>query len=130
MTTTTSAPADFVQFLESTEDPGNLFAHDLFCDFNVPRWRYQLQGVPELAQEIRHEGPNHSQRALHRAHRLDTTLAGRAFQLKRPIYGPSNRETPVAFCCPSSPAPSVWPSFRRCRAGHPPLTIRSAAEAP
>lgn len=58
MTTTTSTTAAFVEFLESTEDPGNLFAHDLFCDFNVPRWRYQLHGVEELAQEIRHEGPN------------------------------------------------------------------------
>lgn len=58
MTTATSTTAGFVQFLESTEDPGNLFAPDLFCDFNVPRWRYQVQGVEELAQEIRHEGPN------------------------------------------------------------------------
>lgn len=58
MSTTTSITAEFVQFLESTEDPGNLFAHDLFCDFNVPRWRYQLRGVEELAHEIRHQGEN------------------------------------------------------------------------
>lgn len=48
----------FVTFLETTLDPGDLFAAGVFCDFNVPRWRYQFQGVEELANQIRHDTPN------------------------------------------------------------------------
>ena len=48
----------FVTFLETTENPGDLFTAGVFCDFNVPRWRYQFKGVEELANQIRHDKPN------------------------------------------------------------------------
>ena len=48
----------FVRFLETSDDPGDLFSPRVFCDFNVPQWRYQFQGVEELADQIRHDDPN------------------------------------------------------------------------
>lgn len=48
----------FVTFLQTTVDPGDLFAVQVFCDFNVPQWRYQFEGVEELANQIRHDTPN------------------------------------------------------------------------
>lgn len=61
----------FVAFLETTEDPGDLFASAVFCDFNVPKWRYQFRGVDELAHQIRHDTPNRIT-----VRRVEPTLTG------------------------------------------------------
>jgi hypothetical protein len=35
----------FIQFLETGEAPAGLFTQDVFCDFTMPRWRLQAEGV-------------------------------------------------------------------------------------
>jgi hypothetical protein len=47
--------ARFIQFLETGEADAELFSTDAFCDFTLPRWRIQAQGVgPVLA--LRRQG--------------------------------------------------------------------------
>lgn len=50
----------FADFLRSTQLPGDLFAADVFCDMNVPEWRFQLQGGESLAQWAKSEAPRGS----------------------------------------------------------------------
>ncbi len=40
--------ARFIQFLETGKPPEGLFTADVFCDFTLPRWRLQAQGVNEV----------------------------------------------------------------------------------
>ena len=37
--------ARFIRFLETGEADAELFSADAFCDFTLPRWRLQAQGV-------------------------------------------------------------------------------------
>lgn len=37
--------ARFIHFLETGEADTQLFCPDVFCDFTLPRWRLQAQGV-------------------------------------------------------------------------------------
>lgn len=37
-----------VEFLESGEPPTGLFTGDVFCDFTLPHWRLQAQGLDEV----------------------------------------------------------------------------------
>jgi hypothetical protein len=60
MTTTTDAPSPtgsadghplaqgVVTFLETGTPPDGLFAPDVFCDFTLPHWRLQAQGIDDL----------------------------------------------------------------------------------
>jgi hypothetical protein len=47
----------FVTFLETGEAPELLFAPDAFCDFTMPRWRLQAEGVEAVVALRRHGHP-------------------------------------------------------------------------
>jgi hypothetical protein len=47
----------FTSFLRTAELPAGLFAPDLFCDLNVPEWRFQLQGAEAFAAWAKGEAP-------------------------------------------------------------------------
>src|SRR5215471_18455958 len=40
--------ARFIRFLETGMPPDGLFAADVFCDFTMPRWRLQAQGLGQV----------------------------------------------------------------------------------
>jgi len=63
----------FVTFLETGEAPERLFAPDVFCDFTMPRWRLQAEGVGAVVALRRHghPGPGRVPRS-----RFDPTPAG------------------------------------------------------
>lgn len=50
----------FTSFLRTAELPAGLFAPDVFCDLNVPEWRFQLQGAEAFAAWAKGEAPNGS----------------------------------------------------------------------
>lgn len=54
-----SAVALLVRFLETGTPPAGLFTPEVFCDFTLPRWRLQAQGIPGLVELRRagHPGP-------------------------------------------------------------------------
>lgn len=45
----------FVTFLEEGDAPPDLFADDVFCDFTMPHWRLQAEGIDAVA-ELRKRG--------------------------------------------------------------------------
>ncbi len=49
----------FIEFLETGTVPDGLFAADVFCDFTMPKWRLQAEGVPGLValRKAGHPGP-------------------------------------------------------------------------
>ena len=51
---------DFTSFLRTAELPAGLFATNVFCDLNVPEWRFQLQGAEAFAAWAKGEAPNGS----------------------------------------------------------------------
>lgn len=44
-----------VEFLETGEPPAGLFAPDVFCDFTLPHWRLQAQGIEDVVA-LRRQG--------------------------------------------------------------------------
>lgn len=48
----------FTGFLRTGELPDRLFAPDVFCDLNVPEWRFQLQGAEAFAAWAKGEAPH------------------------------------------------------------------------
>ncbi|MDS4030504.1 MAG: hypothetical protein RKO66_10575 [Candidatus Contendobacter sp.] len=55
-----NAALRLIDFLETGEVPPGLFADDVFCDFTLPCWRLQAQGL-ELVVALRrrgHPGPS------------------------------------------------------------------------
>ncbi len=49
-----------VEFLETGTPPPGLFTADVFCDFTLPRWRLQAQGIAEVVglRRAGHPGPS------------------------------------------------------------------------
>jgi hypothetical protein len=47
----------FVEFLGRPETTGDLLHPDVFADFNVPHWRYQMQGADTLVDQLRADSP-------------------------------------------------------------------------
>jgi hypothetical protein len=49
----------FVEFLETGNVPKALFTPDVFCDFTMPRWRLQSEGIDGLValRKAGHPGP-------------------------------------------------------------------------
>jgi hypothetical protein len=45
----------FVAFLEDGTPPAGLFADDVFCDFTMPLWRLQAQGISAVVA-LRRQG--------------------------------------------------------------------------
>lgn len=49
----------FIRFLERPDVvPEGLFAPDVAADFNIPRWRYRLDGVEALSRQLWEDAPN------------------------------------------------------------------------
>lgn len=50
----------FIHFLETGEVPDDLFTQDAFCDFTMPRWRLQAEGLEQVVGMRRqgHPGPS------------------------------------------------------------------------
>ena len=63
----------FVQFLETGTVPGGLFTSNVFCDFTMPRWRVQSEGIDGIValRKEGHPGPGKVPRW-----RLDPTSNG------------------------------------------------------
>lgn len=47
----------FVEFLETGHAPQGLFTDDTFCDFTMPRWRLQAQGLKDVLALRKHGHP-------------------------------------------------------------------------
>jgi hypothetical protein len=62
-----------ITFLETGESPRGLWTADVFCDFTMPQWRLQAQGVEEVVALRRagHPGPGRVPRS-----RFDATATG------------------------------------------------------
>lgn len=48
----------FVRAIEASDASGAAFAEDVFCDINVPEWRFQMQGVSAATAWLKDELPN------------------------------------------------------------------------
>ena len=50
----------FISFLETGNVAANLFTSDVFCDFTLPRWRVQAQGLEPVVglRKQGHPGPS------------------------------------------------------------------------
>jgi hypothetical protein len=62
----------FVRAME-TNDVHDVLADDVFCDINVPEWRFQLQGADAVAEWLTGEQPDGCSTASWRA---DPTASG------------------------------------------------------
>jgi hypothetical protein len=47
----------FVRAIEAS-DAGSAFAPDVFCDINVPEWRFQMEGPDAITEWLRSELPD------------------------------------------------------------------------
>lgn len=63
----------FVTFLETGTPPAGLFSADVFCDFTMPQWRLQAQGIEDVValRKAGHAGPSRVPRS-----RFDLTATG------------------------------------------------------
>jgi len=48
-----------IDFLETGDVPDALFTPDVFCDFTMPKWRLQSEGIPGIValRKAGHPGP-------------------------------------------------------------------------
>ena len=62
-----------ITFMETGTVPDGLFTPDVFCDFTMPQWRLQAQGIEDLAalRKAGHPGPSRVPRS-----RFDATTTG------------------------------------------------------
>ena len=62
-----------VSFMETGAVPEGLFTPEVFCDFTMPQWRLQAQGIEDVVALRRggHPGPSRVPRS-----RLDATQSG------------------------------------------------------
>jgi len=51
--------AQLIEFLETGAVPEGLFTADVFCDFTMPKWRLQAQGLEGVValRKAGHPGP-------------------------------------------------------------------------
>ena len=65
--------AKLIAFLESGTPAGGLFATDAFCDFTMPQWRLQAEGIEDMValRKAGHPGPGRVPRS-----RFDATETG------------------------------------------------------
>jgi hypothetical protein len=63
----------FITFLETGDSPEGLWTADVFCDFTMPLWRLQAQGIEEATalRKHGHPGPSRVPRS-----RFDATPTG------------------------------------------------------
>jgi len=72
-TTTRELAGQVITFLETGTAPAGLFTPDVFCDFTMPQWRLQAQGLEDTValRKAGHPGPSSVARS-----RFDETAAG------------------------------------------------------
>ena len=72
-TTTRELAGQVITFLETGIPPAGLFTVDVFCDFTMPQWRLQAQGLEDTValRKAGHPGPSSVPRS-----RFDETAAG------------------------------------------------------
>lgn len=72
-TTTRELAGQVITFLETGTAPAGLFTPDVFCDFTMPQWRLQAQGLEDTValRKAGHPGPSSVPRS-----RFDETAAG------------------------------------------------------
>jgi hypothetical protein len=65
--------AGLIAFLETGEPPEGLFTPDAFCDFTMPQWRLQAQGIEDIVRmrKAGHPSPGRVPRS-----RFDATSTG------------------------------------------------------
>ena len=65
--------AKLIAFLESGTPPEGLFTTDAFCDFTMPQWRLQAEGIEDMValRKAGHPGPGRVPRS-----RFDATVTG------------------------------------------------------
>ena len=65
--------AKLIAFLESGTPPDGLFATDAFCDFTMPQWRLQAEGIEDMValRKAGHPSPGRVPRS-----RFDATATG------------------------------------------------------
>jgi hypothetical protein len=65
--------AKFIEFLETGDLPEGLFTPDGFCDFTLPQWRLQAQGIEAIVgmRKAGHPAPGRVPRS-----RFDATSTG------------------------------------------------------
>jgi hypothetical protein len=68
-----------IMFMETGAPPDGLFTEDVFCDFTVPQWRLQSQGIEDLVamRKAGHAGPSSVPRS-----RFDATATGFALEVE------------------------------------------------
>jgi len=68
-----------VVFLETGVPPDGLFQPDVFCDFSLPHWRMQTQGLEDVVnlRKSGHAGPS-----VVTGWRADPTLRGFVFEFE------------------------------------------------
>jgi hypothetical protein len=73
MTTSEDLAARFIAFLETGDAAPGLFTADVFCDFTMPQWRLQAQGLSDVLglRKAGHPGPSRVPRS-----RYDATATG------------------------------------------------------
>jgi hypothetical protein len=60
----------FIRFME-TNEPDGVLADDVFCDINVPEWRFQMQGADQAVDWLKGEQPGGSQASSWRSDPMD-----------------------------------------------------------
>ena len=62
-----------ITFMETAAPPEGLFTPDVFCDFTMPQWRLQAQGIEDVTalRKAGHPGPSRVPRS-----RFDVTTTG------------------------------------------------------
>jgi hypothetical protein len=78
-TTARELAGQVITFLETGIPPAGLFTVDVFCDFTMPQWRLQAQGLEDTValRKAGHPGPSSVPRS-----RFDETAAGFALEVE------------------------------------------------
>jgi hypothetical protein len=71
--------AKLIEFLETGTPPEGLFTADAFCDFTMPQWRLQFQGIEAIAAGRKQSHP--SEGRVPRS-RFDSTTTGFVLELE------------------------------------------------
>jgi hypothetical protein len=65
--------AKFIAFLETGVPPKGLFSADAFCDFTMPQWRLQFEGIENI---VRGRKASHPSAGRVPRYRFDATTSG------------------------------------------------------
>jgi hypothetical protein len=71
--------AQFIAFMETGTAPEGLFTAGVFCDFTMPMWRLQAEGIEDLVamRKAGHPGPSRVPRS-----RFDATTTGFVLEIE------------------------------------------------